>query len=160
MRRVSKLTEHAKKENEKFRKRSKSLVRKAHGLATLTKAEVYVVLRRQGTYIVYRSTDESWPPSEDTLVRTYSAWHIIFTKLSSPKPGPFLNTSGPTISLETQSRKTNGLQRYSKRINNHFQTRDLRLESRSPSRCHRHSQRLLCREHLLLNNTIPTSSAQ
>lgn len=68
MARSGKLTEDERKENEKFRKRSKSLMRKAHGLATLTKAEVYVVLRRHQQYTVYKSKDDGWPLSEDNMV--------------------------------------------------------------------------------------------
>jgi len=55
---------------EKFRKRKNTILEKADQLRSLCQADVYVLLRYQGKYYAYKSTDEaSWPPSSEGIVR-------------------------------------------------------------------------------------------
>ena len=44
--------------SEKYRKRSESLCRKANELYLLTKAHIYLIIRRDGNYVGYQSTKD------------------------------------------------------------------------------------------------------
>jgi hypothetical protein len=53
---------------EKFRRRTKSVFKKADELKRLCDAEVYLVIRRGGKFYTYSSLETSWPPSLETIV--------------------------------------------------------------------------------------------
>ena len=54
---------------EKFRKRSSSFFRKANELSQVAEADIYVVIRRDDKYYIYKSTDRpGWPPSQQDIV--------------------------------------------------------------------------------------------
>jgi len=55
---------------EQFRRRTKSLLKKADELKRLCGAEVYLVIRRGGKFYTYSSLENSWPPSPETIVGT------------------------------------------------------------------------------------------
>ena len=64
-----KTDESARKVNEKFRKRSRNLIKKADQLAAATNTDVYLVLLREAKYTVFSSTTRAdWPPTQDDLV--------------------------------------------------------------------------------------------
>ena len=52
-----------------FRKRSRTVIRKAHELAAGYGAQVYVVVQFNGKFQTYNSVEgEQWPPSVDRIV--------------------------------------------------------------------------------------------
>lgn len=54
---------------EKFRKRSYNLLRKANELSQQTGSDIYVLIYRNHRYYSYQSTDrEGWPASEQDIV--------------------------------------------------------------------------------------------
>ena len=55
-----------------FRKRNRTVIRKAHQLAARYKAQVYLVVQFNGKFHTYNSVnDEQWPPSIDKIVREH-----------------------------------------------------------------------------------------
>lgn len=59
---------------EKFRKRRRSLLRKANELSKLTETDVYLVLGRGDRLFIYNSSNDlSWPPQKADLVGSHSS---------------------------------------------------------------------------------------
>ena len=60
----------AKAKAQQFTKRKLNLMKKADQLARLCHADVALIIRKNGRYYTYRSTDhEQWPPSMTEIVR-------------------------------------------------------------------------------------------
>ncbi len=60
----------AKAKAQQFTRRKLNLLKKADQLARLCYADVALIIRRNGRYYTYRSTDhERWPPSMTEIVR-------------------------------------------------------------------------------------------
>jgi hypothetical protein len=58
---------------ERERRRKKSLFKKAHELGVLCNVDVAVIVRKNGRYFTYRSTNqESWPPAMKEIVSPIS----------------------------------------------------------------------------------------
>ena len=56
-------------ERERFRKRRKSLIKKANELSILCNTDLYLVMYQSGRYYIYSSTDrQGWPPNRNDLV--------------------------------------------------------------------------------------------
>ncbi|KAF2216845.1 hypothetical protein CERZMDRAFT_92917 [Cercospora zeae-maydis SCOH1-5] len=56
----------------RFHKRNNPLCRKAHELATLSKAQVYLVVQARGQFSTYTSHEhQGWPPSQDQIDQSY-----------------------------------------------------------------------------------------
>lgn len=71
-------------DREKARKRSKSLVYKAHELGRIPIVKVYLVIERGGKIDRYKSTDQpGWPPSEEQMVRFLHTNVHAFPDMSS-----------------------------------------------------------------------------
>lgn len=52
-----------------FRKRRRTVIHKAHELATCYGAQVYVIVQFNGQFHIYNSVEgEQWPPSMDRIV--------------------------------------------------------------------------------------------
>ena len=51
-----------------FNKRARTVLSKAHDLAILCGANVYVLIDHPRGLVTYNSEDESWPPFDDTIV--------------------------------------------------------------------------------------------
>ena len=74
---LSVLTKHpqimpyaAKAKTQQFTRRKSNLVKKADQLARLCHADLALVIRKNGRYYTYRSTDhERWPPTITEIVR-------------------------------------------------------------------------------------------
>ncbi len=60
----------AKAKTQQFTRRKSNLVKKADQLARLCHADLALVIRKNGRYYTYRSTDhERWPPTITEIVR-------------------------------------------------------------------------------------------
>jgi hypothetical protein len=58
---------------ERERRRKKSLFKKAYELGVLCNVDVAVIIRKNGRYFIYRSTNqESWPPAMSEIVSLIS----------------------------------------------------------------------------------------
>ena len=69
---------------EKFRKRKNTIIEKADQLRSLCQADVYILIRYQGKYYAYKSTNEaSWPPSSETIVRLLECFQGTLSANSS-----------------------------------------------------------------------------
>ncbi len=60
----------AKAKTQQFTRRKSNLVKKADQLARLCHADLALIIRKNGRYYTYRSTDhEQWPPTVSEIVR-------------------------------------------------------------------------------------------
>lgn len=63
------MTNNTKKRSEMMQKRKHGLFKKASEHGKLCDADVAVIVRKNGRFYTYRSTDEkSWPPSIEQIV--------------------------------------------------------------------------------------------
>ena len=59
----------AKAKFQQFTRRKSNLVKKAHQLAQLCHADLALIIRKNGRYYTYRSTDhDRWPPTITEIV--------------------------------------------------------------------------------------------
>ncbi|KAL9132043.1 MAG: hypothetical protein Q9217_000171 [Psora testacea] len=84
---------------EMFRKRSQSFFRKGNELAQKTAADVYIVIRQNNKYSIYKSRHQpAWPPSEQDIMN------------HSPSPFRRGPEHFPTASEETEDEEQEGAQ--------------------------------------------------
>ena len=62
----------AKVKSQQLTRRKSSLVKKTDELVQLCNIELTLIIRKNGKYYIYRSTDhESWPPTITNIVGTF-----------------------------------------------------------------------------------------
>jgi len=73
---MAKRTDKRRAVQEKFRKRSYNLLRKANELSQQTGSDIYVLIYRNHRYYSYQSTDRAgWPASEQDIVSSITSIH-------------------------------------------------------------------------------------
>jgi hypothetical protein len=54
---------------QRFRRRRKVLLKKAHELSSMCDADIYVLTHHRARYYTYKSTEHpGWPPAEEEVV--------------------------------------------------------------------------------------------
>jgi hypothetical protein len=60
-----------KNSQKRFKRRANGIMKKAHQLSKLCSAEIAIIIKKEGRYYTFRSTEaKSWPPSMEEIVRS------------------------------------------------------------------------------------------